>query len=535
MLFQLPRLQSPAAGRSLLLRVLTCMALAAAAIHFVHQFGKTRLGLSGDEYYFYYAAAGRFVGVPSDPLFRVQEQLRSALDTLETASAADADCRKATFAARGDLRELLFLLRMESSGQGYGPGSAYQGLVLRAWNAAQPPVPPGDAPYATALGRRIVASQALPLFGVIAACFLALAFSRRAVPALCALGLYVLLHGLVSPAQEAYWTEAQQQMQSPWWILQTAVGVPFLNPRYSDSLFAIAPRGYLVIPFLLALACRWSGATRWSYAIAATLPLFHAPIGTMIFAMLLGIDLLARPVVFADRTVLGIAVAGLALALAGHAGSVFLELAGSYRTVIAAVLLGALAVAYAVLMPRNAAFRRWSERSNRNVLLLDVVLFGPVFMLAWWVLALLFVHYGVVTGYGLVNLATKSGPVAHHAFFFGSLCLLVTAMVRALQRRFGDSRTAELLLAGTLAATALLVLLGSPKVPPGTESLTKRFAAMARAHDETVQQQPLRLGEFQTHLLWHRIVRQRETGGEWLRTTLDLTPYQQVCRLAGDG
>lgn len=528
--FHLPRLQARAGVPATLLRVLVCILLAAASIHLTSQHARTRLGLSGDEYYFYYAAAGQFKGVPSDPIWSMQAELRSAQDRLENATRNDPVCDRLTEQPRTDLKQLSFLLEMESGSQGYGPGSLFQGMVLRAWNSLVPPPPDKGAGFAPALGTRIAAAIGLPMALVMTVCFLALAISRSVAIA-CALGLYVLLHGMIPPAAEAYWTLATQDLESASWIIKTAVGLPFLNPRYSDSLVAIAPRGYLVLPFLLALACRWAGATRWSYAVAATLPLFHPPIGTMIFGMLAMVDVVARPRVFADRVVAALTFAVFTMAALGPAGSIFLALAGNGWIMAGALAAIGCAVAYAWLLPQRAWFRTWSDRLSANVLLLDVFVFGPLFLLAWSVVAVLHARFGIITGYGIANLATKSGAVAHHVFFFGVSCLLFAAAVRALSRRFGEERaaTAALLAAGGVALIALTA--APPHVPPGTGTVMGRFAAIAQAHDRTVQQRPLKLGDFETHLMWHRIVRQRETGEEWVRGAIDLSPYRAACRL----
>lgn len=524
----MPRRESRAGAPRALLRVLACALFAFTSLYLVHQQARSRVGLSGDEYYFYYAAAHRYVGNPSDPVWAAQDMLRNASLSLEVASEGDDRCARATAVAQADLRELGSLLRMETSGQGYGTGSVFHGAVLRAWQFLHSAQGPDNAPYAAQLGRRIAASITWPMVVVIAACFVVLAF-QGSVVAICALGFYVVLHSVLTPAPEAYWTLATQHLESAWWIVSTAVGLPFLNPRYSDSLVALAPRGYLVLPFLLVLALRWVGSTRGSYALAASLPLFHPPIGAMIFLMLCAVDVLARPQVFKDRGVLAITLAALLLIATGPSADLFLALAGDGRFPVAVLLTFLGAVLYVVWMPRWPRFRCWSEVASRNVLLLDVLVFGPIFLLAWFVLALLTVRYGIVTPYGLVNLATKSGPVAHHVVLFGLFCFALTQLLALLQHRLGEARSGSLALLCTAAASVLLAVAFGPGLAKGNGTVRQRFIAIAQAHDDIVQQRPLKLGAFETHLLWHRIVRQRETGGDWLRGAVDLTPYRAQC------
>ena len=531
----LPGLQAARGGWPLLLRIFVVVLVALASIQIVSHYGRTMLSVSGDEYYFYYAASGPYIGVASDPIWAMQSELDSAEGQLQSAGADDAQCRRATAAARGDLNELSFLLQMESRGQGYGPGSQLQGLALRAWNVMYPPTTAAaDQPgWGAQLGERIAATIALPMALLIAACLLVASFSRHVVVP-CALGLYVLLHGLLPPAPEAYWAASTENLESAWWIMKSTVLLPFVNPRYSDSLVAIAPRGYLVLPFLLALACRWAGATRWSYALLATLPLFHVHIGTMIFAMVCAVDLLARPRVFADRWVSGLAIAALAYTVVGPAGALFLELAGSPQVVAMAAVALAAAMAYAVFMPRHAGFQAWNSWVADKTVLLDVLVFGPLFMLLWLALAILHAHFGVITGYGLVNLATKSGAVAHQVFFFGLFCLCLGALLRWLTRWLGERWTVWVLLFATSFAAVLVALLMAQR-PAGPHSLLQRFALIVQAHDTIVRERPLQLGNFETHLMWHRIVRQRETGGDWVTTAIDLSPFRAACPLLSPG
>lgn len=516
-----------------LLQVLTCLLLVAATIHVVHQYARTRLALSGDEYYFYYAAAHNFVATPSDPIWGIQSEIAAARDDLLNLAKGSAQCEKATLAAREDLFQLAFLLKFESSGQGYGPATAFQDIALRVWEgAAHRLVDSKESGYASDLGRRIAFSIAFPMAIMIALSFL-LPTLVRSVSVLCAVGLYALLHAFVPPAAEAYWTLAQQQLESPLWIMSTPVGLPFLNPRYSDSLFSIAPRGYLVLPLLMALACRWRGVTGWSYVVLASLSLLHPTIGPMIFGMFLAADLALRPRLLKERLVATSAVAvALFVALSG-AGETFMQLAGGKWTVMAApaVVATGLLAAYAVFMPRLRWFNKAAAWSDKNQILTDVMIFGPLFLGIWFILALLHTELNVMTGYGLVNLATKSAAVAHQVFFFGLFCLAFRSFVAFLTSRFGPTPAAYAVLLVT-AAVALAAAGTAARVTDDRPSLGTRYARLSQQHDEVIHQRPLDLGSFETHLMWHRIVRQREMGGDWVKRAIDLEPYRAMCSKA---
>jgi hypothetical protein len=532
--FSMPALVAP---RGLWFRVAFAAVLViffGVLLNLYNQHARMKMSFSGDEYYFYYQAAHAIDRQNGDPALEMRDRLRAAEQEADALSRRSIGCDLIIAQPLASLRQLRDLFDTELTFPVWYLGST---IIQRAALLVEPAVRPFVAPWLAAEPNRFAAELGWRTYVVLTAPIIFLlalgagvAWRRNAAAQILLLAAFLGLHATLLPPPSEIFRLAEHLPGLPMGdqIAEFFWGT-LITPRYDATPVALAPRGYVALLFLGMLALRWSGRTRWAYASALGMSLLHPSSGVLPFAMIAAADFLCRPRIFRDRYVLASAILAGAISLSGGLAGLALRFATFGWPLLLLIVLGAAAIIfYFFWAPTFPPLRQLADDADKNPLAMDLIFLGPVLVIFWLTFITVDMRYPILGAYLMVNATIRAAALAHYAITFGLFVLLGRAAIWGLRKFRGEGFAAYGVLCLALIA-ALVALACAPKAG-GMPPYDLKLARVAAANDEVALREPITLITQRTDYFWHRIVRQKETGGNWVATAIDLAPYRACAR-----
>lgn len=353
-------------------------------------------------------------------------------------------------------------------------------LPLHVWGwaasaidaGAEPSLPAYADKVASAIIAGAIASHALAAL-VLA---LGILLMRRADLAAAALGglaiLFALTFAVRSGAAFLFWEEPGPR------AFVNAVQFA-LHPDAQYTVFGFTPRSQMGLLVLLAFLLRWRGWLGASYATLALSGLVHQSMATLIFAIVLVMDLLLRPAALRQRAVLPFVVLGLLLIAMRETLWNYMMTPRAFIGVglgIAAIGIGAVLL----LRASRAGYLEWVEAKRARLASYPLYAIDALLLGGGWLLTL-------PLGYLLARLASPMQRLyfwdqVHSRSWLLIAPVVAAAVVLGLLHRFERSAVGQRWSArpATLALIAsLLVLL--PFVV-GVKPISAATAQISRLH-----------------------------------------------------